>query len=135
MLDLYTNVKDFLIAHYKVTSRDDTPFWQRCRRMDIPDSLRGRLEIFARTGNVQVQAHELFKETSWFSVLFGQGMIPEEHHPMADVVSETELKLRMARIRTTIRDKVSALPTHDVFLKGLRRQGRDLHAETSLSLT
>jgi tryptophan halogenase len=120
VLDEYENVKDFLIAHYKITLRDDTPFWRRCRHMSIPDSLRSRIEIFRRTGSVPVQLQELFKESNWFSILFGQGLVPDEYHPLVDGLGESELKLRMARIRTEIRDKASALPTHESFLGRLR---------------
>ena len=40
------NIRDFIIAHYKLTERDDTPFWRQCRDMKIPDSLAQRLELF-----------------------------------------------------------------------------------------
>lgn len=121
VLDAYVNVKDFVIAHYKVTAREDTPFWQRCRHMEIPDSLAAKIEIFRRTGTVPVQMHDLFRESNWFAVLHGQGLVPEDHHPLAGVLPEAELKLRLARIRTEIRDKVATLPTHGAFLQSMLR--------------
>jgi Tryptophan halogenase len=60
------------------------------------------------------------KESNWFAVLFGQGLVPADYHPLVDGLGESELKLRMARIRTEIRDKVGALPTHESFLGRLR---------------
>lgn len=116
VLEAYTNVKDFLIAHYKITAREDTPFWRHCRNMDIPDSLEARIEIFRRTGGAPVRVDELFRESNWFAILLGQGMTPAEYHPKADGVGEGELKLRMARLRTEIQDKVGALPAHENFL-------------------
>ncbi|ESQ84145.1 hypothetical protein AEAC466_10385 [Asticcacaulis sp. AC466] len=112
----YVNVKDFLIAHYKVTGREDTPFWKRCKSMDIPDSLKHRLEIFKTTGHIHVQPHELFKEASWFAVLVGQGLFPDNYHPLADTISEDALRQRLARIRTGITDRVNGLPAHDAFV-------------------
>jgi len=116
MLDEYVNVKDFLIAHYFVTQRDESPFWQYCRNMDIPDSLRERLDIYVNTGTAGVKLHELFKETSWFAVLMGQGLEPREYHPVADVISEDELKLRLAKIRTGIQQRVDSMTSHDDFI-------------------
>ena len=116
MLDEYVNVKDFLIAHYFVTERNDTPFWQYCRNMDIPDALRERLDIYTHTGTAGVKLHELFKETSWFAVLFGQGLAPRDYHPVADVVSEDELKQRLARIRNGISERVKMMQDHDAFI-------------------
>ena len=121
VLEAYDLIKDFLIAHYKITVRDDTPFWRRCRDMDVPDSFNARIEIFRRTAGIPIQLHELFRESNWFAVLFGQGVVPDHYHPAADVVSENDLKLRMARIRTEIRDKVAALPSHEVFLDHLQQ--------------
>jgi tryptophan halogenase len=115
----YANVRDFLIAHYKITRRDDTPFWRRCQAMPIPESLAARLDIFRRTGHAYVQPSELFRETSWFSVLYGQGLTPEAYHPMVDVISDGDLKLRMARIRTNVQAQVAALPDHRAFLERL----------------
>jgi len=113
----YVNVKDFLIAHYKVTDRQDTPFWQHCKHMDIPDSLKVRLDIFRQTGHVHSRPHELFTEASWFAILVGQGLFPEDHHPLADAVSEDQLKLRLAKIRTEITDRLNTLPDHGAYLE------------------
>ena len=37
----YEDVRDFIIAHYKITRRSDDPFWDHVRTMDVPDSLEG----------------------------------------------------------------------------------------------
>jgi tryptophan halogenase len=116
MVAEYVNVKDFLIAHYKITERADTPFWERCRTMDIPDSLKARLEVFASQGHGSVTPSELFKEASWFAVLAGQGLSPRDYNPVADFISEDELKLRLSRIRTLIQGRVDRLPAHDAFI-------------------
>ncbi len=112
----YTNVKDFLIAHYHVTERSDTSFWQYCKHMSVPDSLAARLEIFRHTGQANVTPVELFREASWFAVLTGQGLFPTSYHPVADTISEEELKSRLSRIRTNIQTRVHSLSSHDAFL-------------------
>jgi tryptophan 7-halogenase len=113
----YSNVKDFLIAHYKVTEREDTPFWRYCKHMDIPDSLKTKLELFKTRGEVMASQTELFKETSWFAVLYGQGLVPDDYHPVADVISEDDLKLRLAKIRTGIQDRVGGMPSHKAYIE------------------
>ena len=116
VLGNYVNTKDFLIAHYKVTEREDTPFWAHCKSMDIPDSLKLRLEVFASQGHANVGLQELFKESSWFAMLVGQGMVPRDYNPGVDALSADELKQRVARIRTYVMDRVNSLPTHDAFI-------------------
>ena len=112
----YVNVKDFLIAHYKVTEREDTPFWKQCKYMDIPDSLKARLDIFASQGHANTGMTELFKEGSWFAVLLGQGMVPRDYSPVADVITDDDLKMRLSRIRTNITSRVDGMPGHDAFI-------------------
>ncbi|WP_040309297.1 tryptophan halogenase family protein [Asticcacaulis biprosthecium] len=116
MLAEYVNVKDFLIAHYHVTERDDTPFWRYCKNMSIPDSLKSRLDLFAATGQAAVLPTELFKEQSWFSVLVGQGVLPRDYHPVADAVSEDEVRLRGSRMQAAIQARIKPLVSHDAFI-------------------
>lgn len=113
----YTNIRDFLIAHYYVTEREDTPFWQYCKHMSIPDSLKERLDMFINTGNSNTLSHELFKETSWFAVLVGQGLTPKAYHPIADVISEDELRISLSRLRTSITGRVQILPSQNQFIQ------------------
>jgi len=114
---LYDHIRDFIIAHYKVTERDDTPFWQYCRNMDIPDSLAAKISLFRERGEVHFVQGDLFSETSWFAVLYGQGITPESYHPIADSMPEDELQLLMAKIGRAIRQRVDKLPSHEAFIQ------------------
>ena len=116
MLAAYDNVKDFLIAHYKLTEREDTPFWRHCRHMDIPDSLAFRMDSFARHNQPLVQHQELFKEASWFAVLAGQGLMPKGYHPIADIMPEDEFRWRMQRVREGTVGMVNAMPGHEAYV-------------------
>lgn len=113
----YNNIKDFLIAHYKITEREDTPFWQYVKNMSIPESLQEKLDIFKTRGEIMVRHNELFKETSWFAVLVGQGFMPESYHPVADSISEDELRLRLTKIRTGVQSRVTGMPSHADFIR------------------
>ncbi|MFT4077118.1 MAG: tryptophan 7-halogenase [Asticcacaulis sp.] len=116
MLFAYNDVKDFLIAHYKVTEREDTPFWAYCKHMDIPDSLKARLESFEQGNRSLVQPNELFKEASWFAVLAGQGLMPKSYHPIADLMPEDEFRWRMDRVKEGSAGLANAMPGHEVYI-------------------
>jgi len=124
--ELYHETRDFIIAHYKVTERDDTPFWQYCKNMNVPDSLQARLELFRERGEVRRAQTALFSETSWFAVLYGQGLRPEGYHPVADSYPEDELALTLARIRGAIKRRVDGLPAHQKFIDSNCRADLDL---------
>ena len=113
----YDCVKDFLIAHYKITEREDTPFWKHVKNMSIPDSLEERIEVFKNRGEILVRSTELFKETNWFSVLVGQGLFPKAHHPIADAISDDDLRLRLTKIRSGIQDRIASMPKHAEYIR------------------
>jgi tryptophan halogenase len=113
----YETIRDFIIAHYKVTEREDTEFWRYCKHMSIPDSLTEKLELFRTRGEVKPRWADIFSEVSWFAVLYGQGLTPEGHHPLADLMSEDTLDLTLSRIRSAIRQRVDSLPSHADFIR------------------
>src|SRR3546814_16247036 len=84
-------IRDFLILHYKVTNRRDSPFWRHCADMPIPDSLDQKIELFRETGRVFRRNEELFAENSWVQVMLGQGIEPRSYHPIATKLRDDEL--------------------------------------------
>ncbi|MFC1690261.1 tryptophan halogenase family protein [Pseudomonadota bacterium] len=111
------NIRDFIILHYKVTNRQDSPFWRYCRSMEVPDSLQHRIDLFRETARVFKIPSELFGENSWIQVMLGQGLIPEQYHQTVDVMSEQELTRFMEGIRTHVERTVSKLPNHQAYVE------------------
>ena len=109
-------IRDFIILHYKVTQRQDTPFWEYCRNMQVPDTLAHRIKLFQETGRVFGAREDLFKENSWIQVMLGQGIHPEQYHPAADVMSGEELTQFMQNIKSGIDATVAKLPTHEAYI-------------------
>ena len=102
---LQVGMRDFIIAHYKLTQRDDTPFWRHVSAMPIPDSLAERLELFERRGEVLAEHGDLFKEANWFAVLDGMGVRARSWHPAADLPPLEELRGRMDQIASLIANR------------------------------
>jgi tryptophan halogenase len=117
--------RDFIILHYKQTQREDTPFWRHVRHMEVPDSLRQRMELFANMGRLFIEPDELFTRTSWVAVLLGQGLRPRGYDPLADSIPMDELRSNLERMRSLIRQGVDVLPTHADFLADGRRAPND----------
>lgn len=109
-------IRDFIILHYKVTQRDDTPFWRYCRAMDIPDALRQRIQLFSDAGRIFKYENELFAEESWIQVMMGQGITPRAHHPVAGAMSDKELTQLLGALRRSTFELVEKLPSHQAFI-------------------
>ena len=110
------NIRDFIVLHYHVTNRTDTPFWRFCKSMTIPDSLKHRIELFKQTGRVFQVPTELFGENSWTQVMLGQGLMPEQYHPIVNMMSDDELKQFLAGIDQSVQNLVGQLPSHNDFI-------------------
>jgi tryptophan halogenase len=109
-------IRDFLIAHYKLTLRDDSPFWNYCREMPVPESLTRKLELFGRRSLVFREDDELFLEPSWIAVLLGQGIVPSSYDPLADAIDAATLERGMRTMRDVVQRAARAMPTHQQFI-------------------
>ncbi|MDE2220121.1 MAG: tryptophan 7-halogenase, partial [Gammaproteobacteria bacterium] len=109
-------IRDFIVLHYHLTERVDTPFWRHCRGMEIPPTLAHRMRLFRETGRVFRVANELFAENSWIQVMLGQGIQPAQYHPVAGVMSDEELRAFLANIKSRVERTVAQLPGHRTYL-------------------
>ena len=113
----YERVRDFLILHYKVTQRDDTPFWNYVRNMDIPPKLEEKIDLFKANGRVFREDNELFSETSWLAVMLGQNLIPRSYSPVVNVISDQEILSRLSQIKGTVVNSEKVMPKHIDFIR------------------
>ncbi|MDT7839005.1 tryptophan halogenase family protein [Aquabacterium sp. OR-4] len=114
--DEMQHIRDFIILHYHVTHRDDVAFWRHCRTMDVPDSLRHRIALFRETARVFRVPNELFAENSWIQVMLGQGIVPQQHHPVADLMGDAELDGFLREIRGRVERSLGQLPEHAAYV-------------------
>jgi tryptophan halogenase len=115
-LELET-VRDFIILHYHLTQRNDSPFWDHYRTMSIPDSLTHRMALFRENGYAWPDDVALFRVDSWVQVMMGQGLIPKQHHGGSRVLPTEGLKEQMMTLTKMINSSVAQLPEHADFIK------------------
>ena len=112
----YERIRDFLILHYNSTTRDDSPFWNYCRNMPVPDSLTEKVELFRQNGQIFREDDELFTETSWAAVMMGQGIKMGGHNAMADAVREPNTRREIDEMEKSIQFVVQHMPSHGEYL-------------------
>jgi tryptophan halogenase len=115
MVNSYDPIRDFLILHYTATRRTG-PFWDHVRTMELPDTLKHKIELFRERGRVFRYNDELFDTPSWIAVLLGQGVIPEEYDPLVDGMPDAQVKRAMAELRTGYQSTAMKLPLASDFI-------------------
>ncbi len=81
--DRFERVRDYIVAHYKLNTREDTEYWRANREnMELSASLRHILDVWYRredlTAEIQRQQAEThFGTLSWHCLLSGYGAFPE----------------------------------------------------------
>jgi tryptophan halogenase len=116
MKDVFEDVRDFVILHYKATRRDDSRFWEYCRTMDVPDSLAAKLDLWRSKGRLFREGRELFGTASWVAVLLGQGVAPQEQEPAVGALDEAMIAEAMDKMRLSYQRMAEHMPAHADFI-------------------
>ncbi|WP_303831728.1 tryptophan halogenase family protein [Asticcacaulis taihuensis] len=111
----YDYVRDFIIAHYCLNSREGE-LWRHCANMPIPDDLQWKLELYRRRGEVLIRKFDHFHEPSWISIYHGHGLRAAAYDPLADRIPLETLSALMQRRREGIQRVVAQVPFHAEFI-------------------
>ncbi len=114
----YERVRDFIILHYKLNQRHGEAFWDRCREMVVPDSLRQKIQAFRERGELIRYPVEIFGPPSWLAIYNGFGCLPESYHPDAERLEADYLLSSLKQMRQSVAQTVKAVPSHEEFLAG-----------------
>jgi tryptophan halogenase len=117
--------RDFIAAHYVLTSREDTPFWRAVKyETVIPDSLADRLANSRQSYPNRPWNGIIFQENSWMAVLLGMNYLPAENYYRALQVNDEAFEREVMSQMRNLTDRIgaSALPHHEYLAKlGLTR--------------
>jgi len=116
MSDEYTWARDFVILHYKATERNDSPFWDYCRQMEVPELLQHKMDLFRSNGRVFREGTELFTKNNWLQVMHGQRIRPQSYNPLVDLISEQEIAGYLEEVTTVIRNCAEHMPLHSAYI-------------------
>ena len=113
----FDQVRDFIILHYVATERDDSPFWNYCRTMDIPETLQRKIDLFSEAGRVFRYDDELFSKPSWIAVCLGQNIFPKNYDPVVASLPPEKVDHSLQSMRKAMVQAVQRMPDHAAFLR------------------
>jgi tryptophan halogenase len=133
---LLDNIRDFLICHYALTSREDTPYWKDVKyNTRIPDSLTDKL-MFARSNMPAWVTQQVFDtggalagfgfSEGWYYILTGMNFLPfdfEQHRETEIGTFERALKEGAGEAEKIFQQlqaqgqHVGTMPSHYQYLK------------------
>ena len=112
----YEEIRDFVVLHYATTQRDDTPFWREYQQVQIPNSLRERIELFRAGAVLRDGIDDMFRAPSWQSVMEGMGIRPQRYQQLVDRIPLGVIMNLMDKSAPLLADFVATLPSHQEFL-------------------
>jgi tryptophan halogenase len=118
----FETIRDFLVLHYHANERPG-PLWDYCRTMEVPETLRTKIELFRSTGRHAHHGYDVFHLSSWIAVMLGQGIEPQGFDPMVESVAAQEAAQTLARMRSMIAQTAHSMPTHQQFIDRHCRAG------------
>ncbi len=113
----YEEIRDFIVLHYCLTQREDTPFWRYCKTMELPESLQEIIDYFSAQGGLPEMIDALFHPINWRSVCEGMGLRPRQYSPTMETASYAGARERMLNYAKNLETFVHKLPTHDQFIR------------------
>jgi len=112
----YERIRDFLVLHYAANRRQGEPLWDYLRTMPLPDSLVHKLALFRARGSAPDYQFGLFSRDSWLAVLYGQGLMPRAHDPIADTFDLELVDTRCREFAGRIESGVALMRPHRDFV-------------------
>jgi tryptophan halogenase len=86
--------------------------------MDIPDTLRHKMDLYRSNARFFREDNELFGEISWVQVMEGQRVHAQGYHPFADLRPQGETRAFVANTRAVIAKCIDVMPSHAEFIAG-----------------
>ncbi|ACE85506.1 tryptophan 7-halogenase [Cellvibrio japonicus] len=75
--------------------------------------------IFKETGKIFREQDDLFHDASWLQVMLGQGIMPDDYHPIANSISDSQLQEMLVNMKKIKENLSATMPSHDQFIENL----------------
>ena len=121
----YEELRDFIVLHYILSQRDDSPFWRAARAVDVPVSLRERLsELAAGFPELDALQPPVFRSSSWAAVMAGMEAMPKTPHPLVAQVETTQRQAFLSELRAEGQELAAVMPDHWEYIAAMQQNSQ-----------
>ncbi len=122
--DIYEELRDFLLLHYALADRGDTPFWRAAASEErLTDTLRERLALYAETLPVhEDRLFALFRGFSYSCIIDGCGRAPRRPHPLVEMLDRSAGEALLDDLLTEQQACVDSMPSHWSVIADMNRE-------------
>jgi len=112
-------IRDFHCLHYVLAKKADTPFGKLLKEVNLPESLRYRMELFGACGVSPADESTLINTAQWSNLFLGFGFWPKTYSGMLSHVTVAELELWSNKIKTNIKSTIENSPDYTRYMAAL----------------
>ena len=124
MADLYDELHEFILLHYVISQRRDTPFWRAyTEEVKLPDRLAALLALWREKlpGATDINRHlSMFGAHNWFFILSGMHYLPEHGGAQSPFISPERSRAALDRIAQIRAAAVAQSPSMREFAQKMR---------------
>jgi tryptophan halogenase len=85
--------------------------------MEIPDSLRHKLDVWNASAQIALEDAESYMEPSWVAILLGNGAVPAHYSVLADLHPLEQIRTGMNLRREEIMRSAQEVSSHRDFIE------------------
>lgn len=119
MAAIYEEVRDFILLHYLLSTRDTDAFWRDSRRVAVPDSLAQTIALHDECGKVEPNRVALFQEPSLHFLFTGNQRLPRRALVAAEIAPIPRIDQVLGEMRAQNRRLIDSLPPHAELMTAL----------------
>ena len=116
----YDNARDFAMLHYKLNGRIKDEFWNLARKINLPDVLNYKFNLYKARGHVALYDEEPLQEQSWINLYDEHGIKARNYNPLVYGFEHETINQHLHRIRKIMLETVAKMPTHSNYLAAVK---------------
>jgi tryptophan halogenase len=113
----YDHIEDFHVLHYQLANTQRSVYWQQVARMQLPDRLLHKLELFKKRGLIAFYEGETFSAGVWTSLLLGNGFWPKNYDQLVRTMDSDWIEQQLGKMKNMIHSAAESMPLQADYLR------------------